>query len=190
MAPDRASEAVPDVADEVLVRLVADEGSEAAFRVLHRRYAPRLYRVALRMLATESDAEDALQEMWMRAVPRLAAFSWRSALPTWLTSILINVCRDVLDRRGRWVSVELDDEVVPTEPRGVGEPLDLERAVAALPPGCRAVFILHDVEGFTHEEIAEQMGYAVGTSKSQLFRARRALRRLLSGAAVEETRHG
>jgi RNA polymerase sigma-70 factor (ECF subfamily) len=172
------------------VRLIADEGSEAAFRVLHRRYAPRLFRVAIRMLDTESDAEDALQEMWMRAVPRLAAFSWRSALPTWLTSILINVCRDVLDRRGRWVSVELDEEMVPVAARGMGEPVDLERAIAALPPGCRATFLLHDVEGFTHEEIAEQMGCSVGTSKSQLFRARRALRRLLNGAEVEETRHG
>jgi RNA polymerase sigma-70 factor (ECF subfamily) len=65
----------------------------------------------------------------------------------------------------------------------------MERAVASLPPGCRAAFILHDIEGFTHDEIAEQLGYTAGTSKSQVFRARRALRRMLASPFVEEPRH-
>jgi RNA polymerase sigma-70 factor (ECF subfamily) len=68
--------------------------------------------------------------------------------------------------------------------------MELERAVAQLPPGCRAAFVLHDVEGYTHEEIGEHMGYTTGTSKSHVFRARRILRRLLSGAEVQERSHG
>jgi RNA polymerase sigma-70 factor (ECF subfamily) len=87
-----------------------------------------------------------------------------------------------LRRRGRWGATEDVNEVeiaVPAAPHG--QRLDLERAIALLPPGCRTVLVLHDVEGFTHEEIARQLGIAVGTSKSQLFAARRAARTLLGG---------
>ncbi len=179
----------PDADDQALVRLVLAEGSEAAFRVLYRRHAPRVYRVMLRMLGSESDAEDALQETWLRATDRLSAFAWRSQLGTWLTAIAVNVARDVLDRRGRWVDVELEEQMIIMESAGTGEPIDMERAIALLPAGCRAVFVLHDIEGYTHEEIAAQLGYTDGTSKSQLFRARRALRRLLNEAEVEESNH-
>jgi RNA polymerase sigma-70 factor (ECF subfamily) len=178
-----------DVGDDVLVRLVLADGSEMAFRALHRRHAPRAFRVAVRILGTESDAEDAVQEMWLRAVPRLKDFAWRSALGTWLTAIVVNVCREALSRRGRWNPVELEEHMLSTESTVAGEPLDLERAVASLPPGCRAAFILHDIEGFTHDEIAAQFGYTAGTSKSQVFRARRALRRLLADALIEEPKH-
>lgn len=190
MVLDREPDPLREVTDQVLVHLIAADKSEAAFRHLHRRHAPRLFRVALRMVGTEADAEDALQEMWVRAVPRLDSFSWRSSLSTWLTAVLINVCREILVRRGRWINVELDDDALSTDRNGGGEPVDLERAIATLPPMCRAAFIMHDIEGFTHEEIATQMGWAAGTSKAQVFRARRALRPLLSGAAVEESRHG
>jgi RNA polymerase sigma-70 factor (ECF subfamily) len=188
MALNTRPNPLQDVPDRALVQLITTDGSEDAFRVLHRRHAPRLFAFALRLLGAESDAEDAVQEMWVKAVPQLAGFAWRSALQTWLIAILLNVCRDMLDRRGRWALVELRDEVMSTEHNG--HPVDLERAIAALPHACRAVFILHDVEGFTHEEIAERMRIGVGTSKSQVFRARRALRRLLGNPEIEEAARG
>ena len=137
----------PDADDQLLVRLVLAEGSEAAFRLLYRRHAPRVYRVMLRMLGSEADAEDALQETWIRASDRLAAFAWRSALGTWLIAIAVNVARDVLDRRGRWVDVELEEQMLFLETTATIELMDLERAIALLPAGCRAVFVLHDIEG-------------------------------------------
>jgi RNA polymerase sigma-70 factor (ECF subfamily) len=185
MTPEHAADALRDVADEALVELVVGEGSEPAFRALHRRHAPRVYRVALRMLGAEADAEDAVQELWLRAVPKLGAFAWKSTLSTWLTGIVVNVCRETLERRGRWVMLELDEDVASDIGRPTSEPIDLERAIGTLPAACRAAFILHDVEGFTHEEIAAQMGYTAGTSRTQVFRARRSLRRLLGDAAIE-----
>ena len=187
MRPESESTELSESPDEALVRLVLEQGSEEAFRTLYRRHAPRLYRIALRMLSSEADAEDALQECWLRASTRLRAFEWRSALSTWLVSIVVNVARDMLDRRGRWQDVELEDQLPFAAAVDAIGSLDMERAVAALPPGCRAAFVLHDIEGFTHEEIAAQLGYTAGTSKSQVFRARKALKRMLGGAEVEES---
>ncbi len=189
MAIDRRGELSRDETDETLVRRILGGPSEPAFRLLYRRHSPRLFRIALRLLSSEADAEDVLQEAWLRAVPRLGAFEWRSALGTWLASIVINLSRDVLDRRGRWVMAELDVETPTHAPADVLDSMDLERALTELPAGSRAVFVLHDVEGFTHEEIAVQLGCTAGTSKSQLFRARRALRRLLGDATIEEKRY-
>jgi RNA polymerase sigma-70 factor (ECF subfamily) len=175
--------------DTELVAAVLASGSETAFRALYRRHSPRIYRVLLRMLASETDAEDALQDAWLRASVQLRAFEWRSSLGTWLTAIAVNIARDMLERRGRWIQLDLDEDLLPGVPERPGEPLDLERAMAALPPGCRAAFVLHDIEGYTHDEIAEMLGYTQGTSKSQVFRARRTLRRLLSGIQEEESRN-
>jgi RNA polymerase sigma-70 factor (ECF subfamily) len=188
LAPE--SNPLRGASDEALVALVLAEGSEIAFRVMYDRHAPRLHRVACLMLASETDADDVVQETWIRALARLDAFAWRSALGTWLTAITINLTRDVLARQKRWVDVELDEELMRDDGNGVAVPVELEGAIALLPPGCRAAFVLHDVEGFTHQEIGEQMGYTAGTSKSHVFRARRILRRLLSGAEVEEESHG
>jgi RNA polymerase sigma-70 factor (ECF subfamily) len=175
--------------DEELVAGILATGSEEAFRVLYRRHSPRIYHVLLRMLASDADAEDALQETWLRCSTQLGTFAWRSALSTWLTSIAVNIARNMLERRGRWAETELVDDVLPESGEAIGEPLDFERALAVLPPGCRAAFVLHDIEGYTHEEIAEMLGYTDGTSKSQVFRARRTLRRLLSGVQEEESRN-
>jgi RNA polymerase sigma-70 factor (ECF subfamily) len=148
-----------------------------------------MYRVAWRMLGSETDAEDVLQESWLRACARLQGFEWRSLLGTWLTSIVVNVSRDLLEKRGRWMDVQLEEHLVFAEAVDAPESVDLERAIAALPSGCRAAFILHDIEGYTHQEIAKQLGYTVGTSKSQVFRARRSLRRALGQADMEETKN-
>jgi RNA polymerase sigma-70 factor, ECF subfamily len=190
MTHEREFVLLGDASDEALVRLILEGGAEDAFRTLYRRYTPRLFRVAVRMLGAEADAEDVVQEAWLRAVPRLRGFEWRSALGTWLTAITVNLARDVLDRRGRWRMMEIDDLDLGFASHDQPDAIDLERAIAALPPGCRTVFVLHDVEGFTHEEIAEQLGCSPGTSKSQVFRARRALRRVLGGAVVEGPSNG
>lgn len=169
--------------DRTLVEAVVRDGDEVAFRELYRRHTPRLYPLVLRVVGgAEMDAEDVVQETWVRATAGMGRFRGESSFGTWLTAIGLNAARDHLRRRGRWGVMEDVSEVeiaVPAAPHG--QRLDLERAIALLPPGCRTVLVLHDVEGFTHEEIARQLGIAVGTSKSQLFAARRAARSLLSG---------
>lgn len=174
---------VHDASDDraLAARVIAD-GDAAAFRTLYRRHTPALYAIAMRLGGDPADAEDAVHDTWIRAVEVLARFEWRSALRTWLAGILINRLRE-LERRRRPV-VALDDALLPREspvalPHGV-DPIDLEAAIAALPPGYRRVLVLHDVEGFTHDEIASLLGVDTGTSKSQLSRARRHLRRALS----------
>jgi RNA polymerase sigma-70 factor (ECF subfamily) len=172
MSPDRA-----------LVEAVVRDGDEVAFRELYRRHTPRLYPLVLRVVGgAEMDAEDVVQETWIRATAGMRRFRGDSSFATWLTAIGLNAARDHLRRRGRWGAMEDVDEVeVAVPPAPHGQRLDLERAIQQLPPGCRTVLVLHDIQGFTHEEIANQLGISVGTSKSQLFAARRAARNLLSG---------
>jgi RNA polymerase sigma-70 factor, ECF subfamily len=172
-----------DVPDRPLVERVLRERADDAFRALYRRHTPLLYRVALRSSEQPADAEDLVQECWSRAMSGLAAFRWQSSLRTWLTGILINLVRESYARRGHRLEVTLNEEPMPVYSED--HTIDLERAVALLSPGARAVFLLHDVEGFTHREIAEQLGCTAGTSKTQLHRARHALRRAL-GAHHEE----
>lgn len=179
--------ASPD--DRQLADAVVQGGDERAFRSLYRRYTPMLYPFVLRVLGgSVADAEDVVQETWVRAVKQLGKFRWESSLRTWLTAIALNLSREVLRKRGREKTEELTPEhVLPARPGRDHERLDLESAIARLPSGYRTVLVLHDIEGFTHEEISQQLGVAVGTSKSQLFDARRAMRALLQPAA--ETGH-
>jgi RNA polymerase sigma-70 factor, ECF subfamily len=167
--------------DRDLVDGVVRDGNERAFRELYRRHTPRLYLTALRLLGqSPMDAEDAVQETWIRAVREMGRFRWESSLGTWLIAIVGNVARDQLrsarrrEARDLATVVELEVE----HHQGVG--IDLERAIALLPEGYRAVLVLHDVEGLTHEEIGAALGIAPGTSKSQLFGARRSMRALLN----------
>ena len=126
------------------------------------------------------DAEDVVQEAWIRAVRQLSKFRWESSLRTWLTAIGLNLARETLRKRARTRTEEIDDRLeLSTRPVRDAERIDLERAIARLPNGYRTVLVLHDVQGFTHEEISRQLQIAVGTSKSQLFDARRAVRSLL-----------
>ena len=167
-------------------RLVAEflaSRSEQAFRRLYRRHASAVYALLLRLTAGDvARAEDCLQDAWMRAIAALDRFAWRSSLRTWIRGIAINCWREGWrdDRRAPLRLVE--DHEPELDPPDVS-PLDviaLERAVADLPDGYRAVLVLHDVEGFTHEEIGEALGIVPGTSKSQLARARAAVRRSLA----------
>jgi RNA polymerase sigma factor (sigma-70 family) len=157
-----------------------DARDERAFRTLYRRYTPRLYRFALRLAAgSPADAEEVVQETWVRAVLGLPTFAWRSALPTWLAGIAVNCVRE----RWRPDAAALTDVPEPAvddrQLLGLPDRLDLERAIARLPAGARAVLVLHDLEGYTHGEIAAMLAIEVGTSKSQLARARERLRGLL-----------
>ncbi len=183
--------AAPGNSDRELAERVLG-GSEAAFRQLYRRHTPRLHQLVLRLLGgaggAEADAEDVLQETWIKAVEKLGAFRWESAFGTWLAAIGINVAREAVRRRGRrreveWVEAE---EPPAAEPAQRIEAVDLERAIAALPDGYRTVLVLHDVEGYTHEAIAALLGVASGTSKAQLFWARRAMRALLAPGTREK----
>ena len=121
-----------------------------------------------------------VQEAWIRAVRQLSKFRWESSLRTWLTAIGLNLARETLRKRARTRTEEIDDRLeLSARPVRDAERIDLERAIARLPNGYRTVLVLHDVQGFTHEEISRQLQIAVGTSKSQLFDARRAVRSLL-----------
>ena len=156
--------------DRTLERL--RRGDEAAFRELYRLHTPRLFAVALRLLSRRADAEDAVQEGWLRAVRGLAGFRGESAFATWLTGIVIRCALEALRKRGPAYSGSAEATVNHAPHLA----LDLERAIAALPDGYRTVLMLHDVEGLTHDEIAGLLEIEPGTSKSQLFHARRALR--------------
>ena len=160
---------------------------ETAFRLLYQRHSSSVFAIALRLLAgNRSDAEDALQETWLRAVRGLAGFRGDSAFRTWLTGIAIRVSLEI-GRRTQRPSVADAEEPSVIDPRELA--FDLERLIQHLPQGYRHVLVLHDIEGHTHEEIARLLGIEPGTSKSQLSRARTLLRRWL-GHSEEALRHG
>jgi RNA polymerase sigma-70 factor, ECF subfamily len=166
--------------DRELVEAVVVQGDEIAFRELYRRHTPKLFQLVLRLVGSEQDAEDVVQEAWIRATEAAANFRWESGFGTWLTGIAINRFKELLRKRNRWPAYSLDQVGEPeVKPDRVGERVDLERALSLLPLGYRTVLVLHDLEGFRHEEIAVQLGIAPGTSKSQLFHARRCVRALL-----------
>jgi RNA polymerase sigma-70 factor (ECF subfamily) len=173
--------------DRFLVQAVVDRAEERAFRNLYQKHAPRLFLFMLRLFgggaaAAEHEAEDAVQETWLRACEKLDRFRWDSSFSTWLHAIGLNVARDLLRRRSRQRSEprgEREDPRILAPP--FAERIDLERAIAALPDGYRLVLVLHDIEGMKHREIAGQLGISEGTSKSQLFGARRLVRGMLSG---------
>lgn len=170
--------------DRDLIDVILRDGDERAFRELYRRHTPRLHQLLLRMLGgVEQDAEDVVQETWVRAVEGAAKFEWKSSFPSWLSGIGINRARELLRRRNRRPMFDLTEQLEPRAPVvHVGERIDLERALELLPDGYRSVLVLHDVEGYRHEEIAQRLGIAAGTSKSQLFHARRYVRALLEPA--------
>lgn len=148
---------------------------EDAFRALYRAHTPALYALALRLAGGErAEAEDLVQESWVRALTALRTFRAQSALRSWLCGVLVNVHRGRI--RADWRIVDAPDVEALADTTGRDDAIDLERAIAALPEGARDVYVLHDVHGYTHREIAELMGIVEGTSKSQLNRARSLLR--------------
>jgi RNA polymerase sigma-70 factor (ECF subfamily) len=177
-------------ADVELARRCQD-GDATAFEEVYRAHAGRLYSLLFRMAGSAQDAEDLLQDVFLHAYRKLGSFRGDSTLGTWLYRLAVNHCLDVL--RGRRTKMQkatdsLDEEdakepaaAMPVIPTAISR-LDLDRAIAKLPEGCRAAFVLHDVEGFEHHEVASLLGVSQGTSKSQVHKARMKLRALLSGA--------
>ena len=164
-------------------------GDADAFEELYRQHARRLFSLVFRMTGSAEDAEDLLQEVFLQAHRKLAGFRGESTLGTWLYRLTMNHCLDHLRGRrakmGRATeSLDVEDAFepaghTPIVPTAVTR-VDLERAIAALPEGYRAAFLLHDVEGFEHREVAKILGVSEGTSKSQVHKARMKLRAMLS----------
>jgi RNA polymerase sigma-70 factor (ECF subfamily) len=166
------------------------DGDAAAFEELYRAHAGRLYNLVFRMAGSAQEAEDLLQDVFLHAHRKLGSFRGDSSLGTWLYRLAVNQCLDFLrGRQNRMTRAtgSLDDHgtdepaaTLPTVPTAISR-IDLERAIARLPPGCRSAFVLHDVEGFEHNEVARLLGVSEGTSKSQVHKARSKLRAMLSG---------
>lgn len=161
---------------------LAASGDGRAFERLYRRHVARVHSLARRMIGPE-EADDLAQDVFVRAWDKLRTFRGESAFGTWLHRLAVNV---ILARR-RTIGIERgryhDDEQALADAAGPPETpeaaLDFEGAIGRLPEGARRVFVLHDVAGYKHEEIARMLGIVVGTSKSQLHHARMALRRHL-----------
>ncbi|MEM1204286.1 MAG: RNA polymerase sigma factor [Acidobacteriota bacterium] len=162
----------------------ARAGDVAAFERLYHRHAGKIYALCLRMTGDGEEAKELAQEAFVRAWRKLDAFDGRSAFGSWLHRLTVNVVLGRWRAAGRYRErvVAMDDAPGMREPEQRETPgagVDLERAIARLPKGARTVFVLHDVEGYRHKDIAELTGLAVGTSKTQLHRARRLLREAL-----------
>jgi RNA polymerase sigma-70 factor (ECF subfamily) len=179
--------AEPD--DKALADRVLRGRDEGAFRALYRRHTPRLFQFVLRLLGgNELDAEDTVQDTWIKAAENLEQFRWESSLHTWLTGIALNRCRQQFRRQDRnWLAIREDLGVASRNDRP-HERIDLDAALQGLPPGYRTVVVLHDVEGYTHKEIAERLAISANTSKSQLSRARHALRSRLAPGGEQQMR--
>ena len=173
------SEAVRDDASDVGA---AAAGDVRAFERIYRRHVARIHSTAVRMLGPE-EADDATQDVFVRAWQRLAQFRGDSAFGTWLFRLAVNVMlsrREVVAiRRNRHVddADALDRLASPPKTPDLG--VDFQAAIERLPPGMRQIFVLHDIEGYKHDEIAALLGIAQGTSKSQLHRVRMLLRKYL-----------
>ena len=176
-------------ADDLELARRCREGDAAAFETLYRAHSGRLFGLLTRMTGSAHDAEDLLQDVFVHAHRKLASFRGESSLGTWLYRLAVNQCLDHLrgkQSRMARATASLDEDEAP-EPAAPAPALpapiariDLERAIAQLPEGCRAAFVLHDVQGLEHREVGEALGIAEGTSKSQVHKARLRLRALLS----------
>jgi RNA polymerase sigma-70 factor (ECF subfamily) len=163
----------------------AIDGDEAAMRALWSRHAPHIDAVVRRLVGNDADlAADIAQEVWIQIFRALPQYRGDSQFGTWAHRIAVNRTLNALRKTRRLAKIEVDVEeetaIVDPDPDRSLMVQTIEAAAKKLSPGARAVFLLHDVEGFTHEEIAERLGITSGGSKSQLFKARAKLRTLLA----------
>lgn len=202
MAPSKPTGDVRNADLELAGKIRSGDGM--AFEALYQQHSTRLYNLAYRMAGTASDAEDLLQDIFLLAYRKVGSFRGESSLGTWLYRLAMNHCLDVL--RSRQVrmgqqtdSLDEDSAPVPTAAPALGSPhaaaawgtplgavsrIDLERAIGRLPHACRAAFLLHDVEGFGHQEVGSILGISEGTSKSQVHKARLRIRAYLTQPRV------
>lgn len=162
----------------------AASGDRRAFERLYRTHGQRIFALCLRMTADRGIAEELVQDVFVRAWQKLDSFRGDAAFGTWLHRVAVNIVlsRRQQDgvRRERTVEDDTSIDAAPARSVPVGDRLDLEAAIAQLPTGARRIFVLHDVEGYTHEEIGDLLGITAGGSKAQLHRARLLLREALS----------
>jgi RNA polymerase sigma-70 factor, ECF subfamily len=180
----------------------AKQGDEAAFEVLYQLHKRRVYSLCLRMVSNPSQAEDLAQEAFLQLFRKIGTFRGESAFSTWLHRMTVNVVLMQLRKKGLpIVSLEETLEADEETPRkefgaddvkltGSVDRMQLERAINRLPPGYKTVFVLHDVEGFEHNEIAQMVGCSIGNSKSQLHKARLKLRDYLKSIRAEKAKTG
>jgi len=181
---------------------LAQQGDAAAFERLYRLHSRRVYSLCLRMVGNTAEAEDLTQEAFLQLFRKIATFRGESAFSTWLHRLAVNVVLMKL-RKKSGTETSLEEATEPDEESGgprrdFGAPdltltgsidrLNLQRAVEQLPPGYKAVFVLHDMQGYEHNEIATIMGCSIGNSKSQLHKARMRLRELLHEVLRDKAR--
>jgi len=181
---------------------LAQQGDAAAFEIIYQQHCGRVYALCLRMLRDPTEAEDLVQDVFMRLFRKIHTFRGESAFSTWLHRLAVNLVLMRL-RKKKPVSTSLDDITSTDEENcglridiggpdlrltGLVDRINLQRAIDQLPAGFKAMFILHDVQGYQHNEIAEIVGRSVGDSKSQLHKARMRLRELLHENQREKAR--
>ncbi len=191
---NKAEYEVSEASDQVLTRKAA-EGDMQAFEELYRRHNRRVYALCLRMTQNVSEAEDLAQEVFIQLFRKIGSFRGDSAFTTWLHRLTVNqVLMHFRKRKVRAEKTTEDGEIPVQIVLGTDNPrrmpvidrIALDNAIAQLPPGYRAVFVLHDIEGHEHGEIGRMLGCSVGTSKSQLHKARMKLRRLLAKREIDK----
>ena len=176
----------------------AKQGDAAAFEALYSLHKRRVYSLCLRMTANTAAAEDLTQEAFLQLFRKIGTFRGESAFSTWLHRMAVNVVLMQLRKKNLPIvpleeNIETEEEAPRKEP-GAEDPrlagsidrMQLQRSISALPPGYRMIFLLHDVEGYEHNEIAEMVGCSIGNSKSQLHKARMKLREILRASRAEK----
>ena len=198
-APQQAAASPSTLDAEILSR--AQAGDHLAFAKLYSLHKRRIYSLCLRMVGNMAEAEDLTQEAFLQLHRKIATFRGDSAFSTWLHRLTINVVLRQLRKQGLSL-ISLDEAMEPAPEEGPGrsfgahdlnltgaiDRMALERAVANLPAGYRLIFVLHDIEGYEHNEIATMLSCSVGNSKSQLHKARLKLRDALRNHPSEEAR--
>jgi len=193
VAPSNETDSTPRHPDLALAGRCR-RGDPGAFEELYRLQSPRLFGLAYRLVGP-NEAEDLLQEIFLAAHRKMALFKGESSLGTWLFRLGTNLCLDYL--RGKRARLAMLTDTIDQDPPAAGaagailgvlDRMDLERAIEQLPGGARAVFVLHDVEGCEHREVARYLHITEGTSKSQLHKARMRLRAALGSGKTRRER--
>lgn len=186
--PFELSPTIVDTTDDLELCRLASEGNLPAFEMIYQRYHRRTYSLCLRMTSSQTEAEDLTQEVFIQLFRKIGSFRGDSAFSTWLHRLTVNQVLMHFRRRSVKNERTTDDGEIPERSvPGSANPgrmqvvdrIALKNAISELPNGYKNVFVLHDVEGFEHEEVARQLGISVGTSKSQLHKARLKLRGLI-----------